>query len=270
MIILIYLFIFGLGAIIGSFLNVVILRLKKGEDFVNGRSHCTKCSHVLKWYENIPLLSFLILRGKCLKCKKKISWQYPIIEFVTGSLFLLSFLKIFNNFVCLECIDTTLFLVFSWVVISFLILIFVYDIKYYLIPDKISMPAVIIVFIWQIVLSVLKNGKFIFEDVWLLLLSGIIIGGFFALQFIISKGKWIGGGDIRLGFLMGVILGWPYGLVALFLAYILGLIYAVPVISFGKKKMKSQIPFGTFLTVATLIVLFYGKEILDWYLGLVI
>ena len=114
-----------------------------------------------------------------------------------------------------------LIILFYWIVISFLILIFVFDLKYQLIPDKISIPAIIIIFIFQIILSLIRNNyELQVTSYGLLLLAAIIISGFFALQFILSKGKWIGGGDIRLGFLMGIILGWPMGLLALFLAYI--------------------------------------------------
>jgi len=162
-------------------------------------------------------------------------------------------------------------ILFYFIAISFLIIIFVYDLKYYLIPDKISISAIVTIFILQGILIMFNNNfnfSLLLTPYSLLLFSAIIISGFFALQFLISKGKWIGGGDIRLGFLMGIILGWPMGLVALFLSYILGSLYAIPAVAFGKKKMKSQIPFGTFLTASTLIAMLWGERILNWYLSL--
>jgi len=282
---LIYILIFIFGLCIGSFLNVVILRLRTGEEFVKGRSHCPQCGHVLKWYENVPLLSFIILRGKCSACQQKISWQYPIVEFVTGILFLISFIIVFSfdqpslaSFFSNEWVGgininiySITLLLYYFITISFLILIFVFDLKYYLIPDKITLPAIITLLIFQAVLLILKNNSnysLLITHYSLFIFSAIIISGFFWLQYILSRGKWIGGGDIRLGFLMGLILGWPLGLVALSLAYILGAIAALPLLVLRKKTMKSEVPFGVFLTTATFIAMFWGNKILDWYLSL--
>ncbi len=248
-------FIFGL--MIGSFLNVVILRLKNNEKFIRGRSHCPKCKHQLKWYENIPLLSFIFLKAKCKYCKQKISLQYPLVELATGLLFLLAFLNVSPPLFKGGLGGLNIF--YYFIILSFLIIIFVYDLKYYLILDKISIPAIIFVLLFKI----LNFPEFIIYY----LLSACVISGFFLLQFLISKGKWIGGGDIRLGFLMGLILGWPMGLVGLFLSYVLGLIISLPLLIFKKKKMKSEVPFGTFLVAGTIITMFYGKQILEWYLN---
>ncbi|PIT90318.1 MAG: prepilin peptidase, partial [Candidatus Komeilibacteria bacterium CG10_big_fil_rev_8_21_14_0_10_41_13] len=145
------------------------------------------------------------------------------------------------------------FIVFA----CFLIIIFIYDLKYYLILDKVSLPAFTIALILNVLLG---------YNVGNLLLASVIIGGFFGLQFIISQGKWIGGGDIRLGLVMGAMLGWPLALVALFLAYILGAVFGLILIISRRKDWQSQLPFGTFLTAATLIALLWGHEILSWYL----
>jgi prepilin signal peptidase PulO-like enzyme (type II secretory pathway) len=140
-----------------------------------------------------------------------------------------------------------------------LIFIFIYDLKYYLILDIITLPACLIVFILNLFLGFnLVN----------LLISGIIGGSFFLLQFLVSKGKWIGGGDIRLGLLIGVSLAWPMSIFAIFLAYILGSIIAIPLLISKKKKLKSEIPLGVFLSTATIITLFWGEQILSWYLNL--
>ncbi len=250
---------------------MVVLRLKDGQK-ITGRSHCPKCGHILKWYENIPLLSFLILKGRCSKCRQKISWQYPLVEFFAGFLFLVSFLIARGHWEAGAGGSIYYFIIllfYYWLGISFLILIFTFDLKYYLIPDKISLPAIVAILAFQIALLIFRNQSFNFliSNFLFLAFSAIIIGGFFALQFILSKGKWIGGGDIRLGFLMGIILGWPLSLLALFLAYILGLLVCLPLLVLKKKGLKSEVPFGAFLTVATLIVLFWGQQLLDWYLS---
>lgn len=256
----IYLFIFVFGLCIGSFLNVVILRLHTKENFIVGRSHCPKCAHELSWLENIPLISFVILKGRCKGCGQKISWQYPIVELVTAILFLIP-----------PCFFVSLPLIFYyWIIISFLIIIFVYDLKYYLILDKVIWPATVFVLLGQgflYFIGVYHHLSFIiyYSN---LLFSAIIISGFFLMQYLISKGRWIGGGDIRLGILMGLILGWPNCLVALALAYILGLLVALPLLVWGKKNMSSAIPLGTLLTLATVITLFWGNQILTWYLNL--
>ena len=145
---LIYLFIFIFGACVGSFLNVVILRLHSGEKFIRGRSHCQNCGHVLSWLENIPLASFIFLHGRCKNCQTKISWQYPLVEFTAGILFIIP----------LFFYPSILLILYSWAVISFLIIIFVYDFKYQLILDKIILPAIIVVLFSQAFLLILKNN----------------------------------------------------------------------------------------------------------------
>ncbi|MAF13474.1 MAG: prepilin peptidase [Parcubacteria group bacterium] len=246
---MIFLIIFLFGLASGSFLNVVILRLGTKKSFLGGRSHCPNCKKIISWYDNIPVLSFLILKARCRQCDKKISWQYLVIEIATALIFVL----LYFNF-------GLSFKFFSYVVfVSFLIIIFVYDLKHYLILDKVSLPAMVVAFVANLIL-----GLSLFN----LIIGALIGGGFFAAQYFISKGKWVGGGDIRLGILMGLILGWQLLLVALFLAYLIGAIFGLSLIALNKKKMSSQVPFGPFLTVATLVSLIYGQVILNWYLRL--
>lgn len=253
-------FIFIFGTIIGSFLNVVIFRLRAKKSFLKGRSYCPKCKKQIVWYDNIPILSFLILRAKCRNCKTKISWQYPLVELSIGILFLLFYFKYLSNFEFL--IFDSLFLIRDWFFVSVLIIIFVYDLKYYLILDKITFPAIAIAFIFNFLLGFsLAN----------ILIGAIIGGSFFLIQFLISKGRWIGGGDIRLGVLMGVMLGWKMVILAIMIAYVIGASFSIILLISKKKSLKSQIPLGTFLSAATIIVMLYGNEILEWYLkGLMI
>jgi len=257
MIIFNFAIIFIFGLIIGSFLNCVIWRLYK-EEKITGRSYCPKCRHQLAWYENIPVFSFLFLRGKCGHCQGRISWQYPLVELITAMLFSCSFYLISAQFP-ISNFQFLISLFKYWFLISIMIIIFVIDLRWYLILDIITLPACLIIFIVNILLG--QN--------WLnLLISGIIGGSFFLLQFLISKGKWIGGGDIRMGLLMGLALGWPNVIVALMLAYLLGSIIGLSLILIGKKKWGSQVPMGIFLSTATVIALFFGGRIMAWYLGL--
>ena len=148
----------------------------------------------------------------------------------------------------------------SLFITSVLIVIFIYDLKWYLILDVVSLPASAIVLVLNLWIGVSWQN---------LLISAIIGSSFFLFQFIISRGKWIGGGDIRLGLFMGLALGWPMVLVAILLAYLGGSIIAIGFLLFGKKKWGSELPLGVFLSPATFIIMLWGQEILDWYLGLI-
>lgn len=243
------LFIFG--SIIGSFLNVVIYRLKHDQSFIKGRSYCPHCKKTLGFWDLIPILSFIFLRARCRYCQQKISWQYPLVELATALAWLWPYL-IFGL--------TAQFWLVA-VITCFLIVIFVYDLRYYLILDEVVVPAIILVLIFDIFLS---NRQFT-DFIW----GGIIGGGFFLIQYLISGGKWIGGGDIRLGLLMGLLLGVAGVIAALFIAYILGALVSIGLLMSKKKKMKSRIPFGTFLSLATIVVLLYGDKLLDFYTNLI-
>lgn len=249
-----YILVFLLGLSIGSFLNVCIWRTRENISVVHGRSMCPNCHMPVVWYDNIPLLSFILLRGKCRKCNQKISWQYPIIEFATGVLFLFVALWYHEQgpFINLEMAR-------DWVVISFLIFIFVYDLKYQeILPIPVWVLSVML-FIFSI-----PTGWNLWTD---MLIGAFIGGGFFFLQYIISKGKWIGGGDVRLGVLMGVILGWPNILFALFISYIIGAVCGLCLVAKNKKNMKSEVPFGIYLTMGIFITMFWGEKIVTWYLS---
>lgn len=259
--------IFFLGLIIGSFLNCLIWRLHKNEGLWN-RSYCPQCRKQIAWYDNIPVLSFIILGGKCRHCSKPILWQYPIVEMMTGVLFVavvISNLKfvIWNDFIVLDPITNYKLLIAvvrDWFIIAVMVVIFIYDLRWYLILDKITLPACLAVFIfnWLIGLS------------WLsLLISAIIGSGFFLIQFLVSRGKWIGGGDIRLGLFMGLALGRiDFLILAIMLAYFIGSLVGLGLIFSGKKKWGSQIPLGVFLSSSTIIAIFWGKAIINWYFSL--
>jgi len=252
-----HIFVFILGLCIGSFVNCLVWRLNQKKTIL-GRSICPQCKKKINWYDNIPLVSFIILWGKCRHCKEKISFQYPLAELATGILFILAILNIgypvFSSQYLILALRDLLF-------ISVLVIIFIYDLRWYLILDIITVPAIALALFFNIYLGFGWRNLF---------LATVVGGGFFLAQYIISQGRWIGGGDIRLGALMGMMLGWPQILVALMLAYIIGSVVGIGLLISNKKKMSSQIPFGTFLSIATLIALLWGEKILDWYLGLII
>jgi prepilin signal peptidase PulO-like enzyme (type II secretory pathway) len=242
-----------LGLAIGSFLNVVIGRLRSGETGWRSRSHCPNCHAVLKPSELIPLLSFVILRGRCSACKKPISWQYPIVEFSTAALFLVAY---WHDGGLAGLNGGVLTLLRDWVFIAGLMIIFVVDLLDMVVFDSVTIPMIIIAFVFNLALGASPLN---------LIEAAAIGGGFFLIQYVVSRGSWIGGGDIRIGAMMGMMLGFPGVLLGLFLSYIAGAITALGLLAAGKAKWSGQIAFGTFLSAGTIFVLFFGQGLLAWY-----
>lgn len=257
--------VFLLGLIIGSFLNCVIYRLNTEESFLRGRSFCPRCGNILSWQDLIPVLSFLILRGKCRYCHQKISWQYPLVELATGLIFLLIFNFQFTNsnefpIYNLQNFLTTIYLLLTT---SFLIIIFVYDLKHYIIPDKVIYPAIGISFVFNFLNSYILNHESFFNPLG----AGLGTALFFLSIVLISKGKWMGLGDAKLSFLMGLFLSFPNIFIALYLAFLTGAIVGVILIFLGKKNLKSEIPFAPFLIGGTFFSLFLSKQVINIYFG---
>jgi prepilin signal peptidase PulO-like enzyme (type II secretory pathway) len=256
MIIFFSLVIFIFGLITGSFLNCLIYRLETGQSFLKGRSFCPHCKHLLNWQDLIPVLSFFILKGKCRYCQRKISLQYPLVEFATAFLFVLifTFVHVSNNYAY----------VYLLLMAGFLVVIFVYDLKHYIIPDKVIYPAIAIAGIFNFQFSIFNQ----FPIFQFSILSAIGAAAFFAVIVLISRGRWMGIGDIKLAFLMGLILGWPNILVALFSAFFIGAIIGLGLIIAGKKQLSSEVPFGPFLVTGTFLAIFLGEQLINWYLNL--
>jgi len=244
------LFVFILGLIIGSFLNCVIYRLEADKSFLVGRSFCPQCNHTLSSWDLIPVLSFLFLKEKCRYCQKPISIQYPLVELATGLLFLLIFNSTFYD------LPLTIYYL---LITCFLILIFIYDLKHYIIPDQIIYSAILISFLYLLAANYLITNA---------ILSALGASGFFLLIYLVSRGQWLGFGDVKLAFLMGLFLGFPYILVALFLSFFIGAIVGLLLIAKGKKTLKSEVPFGPFLVIGTIIAFLYGQKLINWYLNL--
>jgi leader peptidase (prepilin peptidase) / N-methyltransferase len=255
---IIYSFIFIFGLIVGSFLNCVIYRLEKEESFLFGRSYCPRCKKILKAIDLIPVLSFLFLRGNCRYCKKKISWQYPLVELGNAFLFVL-FFQHFNFF--LPGFNFLAF-IFYLAISCFLVVIFVYDLKHFLIPDKIIFPAIGLALIYNL---------FNFNNLLFNFLPSALAGFlFFLIIYLVSQGRWLGFGDVKLVFLLGLFLGFPNILVGLFLSFTIGAIIGIGLIILKSKNLKSEVPFAPFLVVGSFIAFFWGEKILNWYLSLII
>ncbi len=260
-------FFFLLGLAVGSFLNSVIYRLDIGESLIKTRSHCPYCKKTLSWFELIPLMSFILQKGRCRHCKKPISLQYPLVELVTGALFWLVISNskfLISNQIPISNAQFLIPVIFWLFVISCLIIIFVYDLKHYIIPDQVIYPAIIVAILYNLYLLFITHHSLLFSN----LLAAVIAGGFFLLIILISKGKWMGAGDAKLAVFMGLVLGWPKILLALFLAFLIGAFVSVILMILKKKTLKSEIPFGPFLAGATILTLFLGDALVDWYLGL--
>lgn len=254
-------FVFILGLILGSFLNCLLWRLKVNES-VGGRSYCPHCRQQLTWYENIPLFSFIFLRGSCRYCHKKISWQYPLVELSCALLF--SFVYIFwKNNLASELSFSTIFIlniVRDWVFVFILLLIFVYDLLWQKVPMLALWPGIVIVSL----LSLFLGTPFLS-----LLLAVSLAVSFFLAQYLITKGKGLGSGDIWIGaFLATRFVDLGHLSLAIFSTYMIGSIVAIVLLLKKKKKMRSKLPLGPFLVTGALISLFFAKEIIDWYLSL--
>lgn len=241
-----YLFSFFLGTIIGSFLNVVILRLGTGRG-LNGRSACGSCAHKLSWYELVPVVSYLALRGRCRSCRSRISSQYAIVEFLTGAVFLLLSTKLSLPFV-----------IFAWLVASLLIVVAVYDYRHMIIPDSMVYTLISMGIVYRVYEFVLKG----YSSMWLWdTLSSILFWAFFASIWKCSDGRWMGYGDSKLAIVLGLFLGFLGGVVALMLSFWIGAIIGLVLLALSKSlkhkfTMKSEIPFGPFMILGMTLVYF--------------
>ncbi len=262
---MLFVLVFVTGTVFGSFMSCWLHRIHDGKSVVTGRSACRGCGKNLSWYELIPIISFVLQRGKCRSCKSRISWQDIFIETTTGLLFMWSYWLVSQMNMSAEL--TVSNLITLWVVMTTLVSVFVYDFRWQIIPDVIMVPSIAVVAVLQVLNGYLQGLQAI-ELVVNLATAAIVAGGFFLVQFIISDGRWIGGGDIRLGVFMGLALGWPDVVVALMIAYIVGALVSIGIVIARRKQMSSQIAFGTFLSVATVLTVFFGNEIVAWYIDL--
>ena len=241
---------FAFGLVLGSFINAVLWRLPKRKKIIFDRSECVHCGHKLEWRDLFPVLSFLFLKGKCRYCDKKISLQYPIVELAAG-FGILAVSK--YGFGFLENI---------WLsgIFALSILIFIYDYRHFLILDR----FIIFGIAWILAGLAFFQSPNLFEN----FLTAAAIFLFFFSFYFFSKGKWMGGGDPKLGFVIGLWLGWPMGVLSIFISVMIGTILGIFLILIGRAKMKSKVPFGSLMIFGAWIAYFYGNRILEWYTSL--
>lgn len=241
-------FIFFLGLLIGSFLNVVILRMNTGRSVATGRSMCARCSRTLHWHELIPVLSFLALGGKCRTCKTPISFQYPVVELVTAVLFIILYIKLplaagFTAYSWLSFL-------FAAVVGSLLIVAAVYDARHKILPDAVMYPFLLLTLLAIAVKATLFSG-FSWEKA---IVDGVWVGLPFFLLWWLSRGRAMGFGDVKLALGIGWLLGMALGFGAVILSFWIGAIFGLFLIAVAHTHtMKSQVPFGPFLIIGALI-----------------
>lgn len=231
---------FGLAA--GSFLNSFVWRYGKKRPHP-ARSVCVHCRKTIQPRDLVPLVSFLLLAGKCRFCRKPIPWHYPVVEAVTALLFILPLFVFGLTVVLLPVVALTFFLA----------LLFLLDVRYSLLPDSVSIPAMLAALLVSMLL-----GRTL-SDV----LLGVAIGaGLFLVQYVLSRGRWIGDGDIRLGAVMGLALGWKLTVVGLLVSYWSGAFVGALLLASRRKTLKSSLPFGAFLSSATYATLLFGETLL--------
>jgi len=301
-----YFLLFCLGASVGSFLNVLADRLPFDRPIANARSICEYCKKFLTPSELIPLVSFVLQSGRCTKCKKQLSYYYPLSELVTGVMFvgtayyadavnafagLLTGSTVATNLSVLT--NTLLLTLYLWVVFSIYLAIFLTDLKHRIIPDVLIIVGIVFVSLftlatgaWQFYTTykMLLNSTFghylikagyaanelnrLGGSLLWTILSSVALFVFFYLLIVATKGRGMGGGDMKLAFLIGIFNGFPGNIIGVFLGFLIGSVYSLLLIGLFKKSIKDTIPFGPFLILGSVGAYFYGNELLGWYLRL--
>lgn len=281
MVLMIIIVLIVLGLCFGSFVNALVWRIHEQESrnrtkvskayhdrlsISKGRSMCPSCHHELAAKDLLPVLSWLSLRGKCRYCQKAISIQYPLVELLTAGLFVISYI-----YWPLALSPEPFNIIFGlWLILLIgLMALLIYDLRWMILPNRIVYPvAAVAAAMSVIVITISANPLAAIANVISAMLVG---GGVFYILFQVSAGKWIGGGDVRLGFVLGLIVGTPArSVLVIFLASVLGCLAALPLVITKKLKSTSLIPFGPFLIVAAIIVELFGAAILHWYRNLLI
>jgi leader peptidase (prepilin peptidase)/N-methyltransferase len=236
------------GLAIGSFLNVVIARVPAGRSLVRPGSACPGCRAPLTWYDNIPVLSFLMLRGRCRACGMHISWRYPVVETITAAVLVVAYVAFGPS---------ADFLV-ACVLLPALVALTAIDLDHQMIPDAITLPGILI----GLVINLASR-----RISWLDSVVGILLGGgLFLVIILVSRGG-MGGGDLKLGAMLGAFLGWKVLIVALFVAIVLGGAIGAVLLATGRRGRKDPIPFGPFLAAGGAMALFWGKQAFSWWMG---
>lgn len=258
-------FVLFFGAIVGSFLNVVIIRLKTGRTIVKGRSMCMSCGKQLSWFELIPVVSYLFLKGRCSGCKAEVSFQYPVVEWGTAILFFVSYLAVFSNKA-----NGLAVLLFLWIQIALFVVISGYDLRHKIIPDGPLFVLGVVAVVKTIALGIDSSYSLMGSTLgWQVLTAGMLFTPFY-LVWRLSKGRWMGFGDAKVAFVIGLLLPGMAGVSAVLVAFYIGAAVAVSIIvaqklhrALARKvktpqlSMNSEIPFGPFLALGTIFVGLY-------------
>jgi leader peptidase (prepilin peptidase)/N-methyltransferase len=239
---------FVMGLCVGSFLNVVIARVPEGRSVVSPRSSCPRCGAEIPWYDNVPLISYAMLRARCRHCGEPISIRYPIVELVTGLLFALAGWHFGLGADLLAAVS----------LLATLVAITAIDLDRQLIPDVLSLPGIAA----GLLLSTVSG-----RPGWLDSLLGTLLGGGIFFLIIVASRGGMGGGDMKLGAMLGAFLGWKLVLVAILLAVLAGGAVAIMLLAMRRRGRKDAVPFGPFLALGGAVSLFWGRPLLDWYLG---
>lgn len=248
-----------LGLIVGSFVNVVAYRLPLGQSIVGGRSKCPGCGTQIAWYDLVPLVSFFVLNARCRNCRAKISWLYPLGEFLSGLIFIASFYFFYS----LGWAD----LIFTAVILEIFLILFLADLKYLILPDIIMLVGLILIIIY----GTLEKVRLVPAGYSILSVNNLVSAASFAALFYIlwlgSKGKWIGLGDAKLAGLIGLLFGYVSGVFVLYLAVAMGGIVGLALLAATKADMKTKLPLGSFICLAATVYIFSGLN-LAYKLGL--
>jgi len=250
-----YILSFVLGACVGSFLNVFIDRVPKGQTIL-GRSHCDRCGKTLGGFDLVPIVSFFAIGKRCRWCRKPISWQYPIVEILTGLVFAIAFWKF-----AASSSFNLIYLLFILFISSILIVVSAIDFKFSLIPTS-------LVFAASLVSLFFNYFSLNSQDFVVFIAAAFLLAAFFGVIVFLTRGKGMGEGDIILAFLVGMVLGLRDGILAVFLAFLIGATFAVCLIFMGKKRFGQTIPFAPFLVLGFGISLLFANQIINYYLML--
>lgn len=256
---------FFVGLCLGSFVNAAVWRIKNKKDLLKDRSECTHCHHKLSWLDLVPVLSWVFLRGKCRYCKKPISAQYPLVELGVATFFVASLA--FWPYGFSNTNEILHFII--WLVAGVgLTILFVYDIRWLLLPDRVVFPLIGLGILMAILYG-LESTSFI-SYATDLVGSLLILSGFYFILFILSGGRWVGFGDIKLGAALALLLcDWKLALLTLFLANLIGTLVFAPALVTKKIKRTSHVPFGPFLIIGFVIAGIFGVHIIEWYTALI-
>ena len=261
---MIYILLFVFGSVIGSFLNVCIYRFPREQKIGLTRSSCPHCNEVIRWYDNIPFISYIILKGKCRHCRKHISFRYFVVELLSA----IMFCALWWSF---SAVSPVLVIIYS-IFISLLIIGSFVDLEFFIIPDAINISGIIIGLIASALYPQLMKA-----DIWYygLLRSfiGILVGGGSLYLIAITatailKKEAMGMGDVKLLAMIGSFLGWPWIFFTIFCSSLLGTIGGLILVAARKTDLKGKIPFGPYLAMGAVISLFWGPKIMNWYINL--